>query len=363
MEKNNIVSEDKYKAPGLKQYTEFSTINNTKNDNDNSVFLGGADNDNSNANAKKTFILTVEKCKFGRVTYGYLFRFETEFHDKDLEIVSTSKETTQVIFTEKKFNKPNRNLSTSQLKDNKINNDILVSPKPRKIVSIANVHMESNNSNNNNSSSTNVNKQTLNKFFVPKMEKPFMLDVDKMVFVQHNNLQLTNEIKENIKEIAIKKVSKLNELYLQAEKKGKNSSEGSEEEEGSYNHEENEDDEDEENDVVNSSLEEDIIKPAPFQTNIKNKLFQISDEYYHVKMDKITLMIYDYKTRTTVKMNDIIHKSEVEQKLSDEKIITNDEKTQKEKEKAVKIANEQKNTKNGKNDDNIYKEKILKKQY
>ena len=348
MEKNNIVSEDKYKAPGLKQYTEFSTINNTKNDNDNSVFLGGADNDNSNANAKKTFILTVEKCKFGKVTYGYLFRFETEFHDKDLEIVSTSKETTQVIFTEKKFNKPNRNLSTSQLKDNKINNDILVSPKPRKIVSIANVHMESNNSNNNNSSSTNVNKQTLNKFFVPKMEKPFMLDVDKMVFVQHKDLQLTNEIKENIKEIAIKKVSKLNELYLQAEKKAKNSSEGSEEEEGSYNHEENEDDEDEENDVVNSSLEEDIIKPAPFQTNIKNKLFQISDEYYHVKMDKITLMVYDYKTRTTVKMNDVIHKSEVEQKLSDEKIITNDEKTQKEKEKADKIAKDQKNAKNGK---------------
>ena len=350
MEKNNIVSEDRYKAPGLKQYTEFSTINATTK-NDDSVFLGGADNDNSNANAKKTFILSVEKCKFGKVTYGYLFRFETEFHDKDLELISTSKETTQVIFNDKKSNNPGRNFSSSNVSNLKKSSDLQVTPQPRKITSIANIHEDINNGNNNQS---NNNKQVLNKLFVPKMEKPFMLDVDKMVFVQHKNLTQANEIKENLKEIAIKKVSKLNEIYLNAEKKRKNSNSENEEDEENENNEgeENEDDEDEENDVVNSSLEEDIIKPAPFQTNIKNKLFQITDEYYHVKMDKITFMLYDYKSRTTIKVNETNHKSEVEQKLSDEKIITSDEKAQKEKEKAVKIANEQKNTKNGKNDDN-----------
>jgi hypothetical protein len=70
-------------------------------------------------------------------------------------------------------------------------------------------------------------------------------------------------------------------------------------------------------------------------------------------MDKITFMIYDYKSRTTVKINDIVHKSEVEQKLSDEKILKNDNKAQKEKEKEDKIAAEKKNAKNGnKNTDN-----------
>ena len=352
MEKNNIISDDIYKSPGGK-YTEFSTVNNTKKE-DNDVFLGGGDNDNSNANAKKTFILTIEKCKFGKVTYGYLFRFETEFHDKDLELISTSKETTQVIFTDKKYVKPGRNLSTSSVNNiNKKNKDIVVVPEPRKIVSIANVHE---NLNNNLGANNNNKQQVLNKLFVPKMEKPFMLDVDKMVFVQHKNLEQSNDIKENLKEIAIKKLSKLNELYVNAEKKRKNSSSiGSEEEENNEdeNDNENDEDEDEENDVVNSSLEENIIKPAPFQTNIKSKLFQITDEYYHVKMDKITFMIYDYKSRTTVKINDIVHKSEVEQKLSDEKILTNDDKAQKEKEKEDKIAAEKKNAKNGnKNTDN-----------
>ena len=360
MEKNNIISDDIYKSPGGK-YTEFNTINNTINNtkkDDDGVFLGGGDNDNSNANAKKTFILTVEKCKFGKVTYGYLFRFETEFHDKDLELVSTSKETTQVIFTDKKYSKPGRNFSSSHVNNINKNRDI-VAPKPRKIVSIANVHENLNNNISGNNYNNNTNKQqVLNKLFVPKMEKPFMLDVDKMVFVQHTNLEQSNDIKENLKEIAIKKLSKLNELYLNAEKKRKNSSsngseEGENNEDEDDNENENDEDEEEENDVVNSSLEENIIKPAPYQTNIKSKLFQIADEYYHVKMDKITFMIYDYKSRTTVKVNDIIHKSEVEQKLSDEKVLTSDEKAQKEKEKEDKLAAEKKNSKNGnKNTDN-----------
>ena len=180
-----------------------------------------------------------------------------------------------------------------------------------------------------------------------------MLDVGKMVFVQHNNLELVNDIKENLKEIAIKKVSRLNEELLEQEKRKKNS----ESEENSENGEDNNEDdyeegEDEENeDVVNSSLGEDIIKPAPFQTNIKSKLFQINDEYYHVKLDKITYMIYDYKSRTTVKVNDFVFKSEVEQKLSDEKVITKDNKAQKEKEKADKDENDKKNS-NDKDDKN-----------
>ena len=176
-----------------------------------------------------------------------------------------------------------------------------------------------------------------------------MLDVGKMVFVQHNNLEMINDIKENLKEIAIKKVSRLNEEYLEQEKRKKNNEEGSEENTDNYEDEEGEgdgDNEDEENeDVVNSSLGEDIIKSVPFQTNIKNKLFQITDEYYHVKFDKITYMIYDYKTRTTVKVTDTVFKSEVEQKLSDEKIITSDNKAKKEKEKADKDENDKKNKK------------------
>ena len=137
---------------------------------------------------------------------------------------------------------------------------------------------------------------------------------------------------------------------LKNQKKRKNSSsngseEGENNEDEDDNENENDEDEEEENDVVNSSLEENIIKPAPYQTNIKSKLFQITDEYYHVKMDKITFMIYDYKSRTTVKVNDIIHKSEVEQKLSDEKVLTSDEKAQKEKEKEDKLAAEKNNNK------------------
>ena len=180
------------------------------------------------------------------------------------------------------------------------------------------------------------------------MEKPFILDVGKMVFVQHNNLEMINDIKENLKEIAIKKVSRLNEEYLEQEKRKKNNEEGSEENTENYEDEEGEgdgdgDNEDKENeDVVNSSLGEDIIKTAPFQTNIKNKLFQISDEYYHVKFDKITYMIYDYKSRTTIKINDMVFKSEVEKKLSDEKVITSDNKAKKEKEKEDKEKNEKK---------------------
>ena len=78
MEQNNIVSEDFVAKKFGGKYTEFSTINNTKLETIN-VFLGGTENDNANANAKKTFILTVEKCKFGKVKYGYLFRFELNF--------------------------------------------------------------------------------------------------------------------------------------------------------------------------------------------------------------------------------------------------------------------------------------------
>ena len=78
MEQNNIVSEDFVAKKFGGKYTEFSSINNTKQETIN-VFLGGTENDNANANAKKTFILTVEKCKFGKVTYGYLFRFELNF--------------------------------------------------------------------------------------------------------------------------------------------------------------------------------------------------------------------------------------------------------------------------------------------
>ena len=58
-------------------------------------------------------------------------------------------------------------------------------------------------------------------------------------------------------------------------------------------------------------------------------------------------MVYDYKTRTTVKVTDTVFKSEVEQKLSDEKVITNDNKAKKEKEKADKDENDKKNNKDG----------------
>ena len=109
MEKNNIVSEDFVAKKFGGKYTEFSSINNTKQETIN-VFLGGTENDNANANAKKTFILTVEKSKFGKVTYGYLFRFETEFHDKDLDLITTSKETREYVFKDKNSS----NLSVSK---------------------------------------------------------------------------------------------------------------------------------------------------------------------------------------------------------------------------------------------------------
>ena len=354
MEKNNLQNEDFSRKKFHGQYTEFSTINNTKADNA-SVFLGGSENDNANANAKKTFILSVEKCKFGKITYGYLFRFETEFHDKDLDLVTTSKETKEYAFKEKtgsNISKPSRVQSEKdvihQTHVPEQNNLEVIKPKPKKFVSNNLVHDDINQSGIGKNNNSKSNNKVLNKLFIPKMEKPFMLDVGKMVFVQHNNLELVSDIKENLKEIAIKKVSRLNEEYLEQEKKRKKTnSEDEENSEGNYEDEEGEDEENE--DVVNSSLGEDIIKPTAFQTtNIKNKLFQIADEYYHVKFDKITLMIYDYKSRTTVKVNDVEFKSEVEQKLTDEKTITNDNKTKKEKEKADKEENDKKN-KDGKN--------------
>ena len=351
MEKNNIANEEFTDKKLRGKYTEFSSINNTKADNA-SIFLGGTENDNMNANAKQNFILTITKCKFGKITYGYVFRFETEFHDKDLDLVTTSKETREYVFKEKgasslSINKPTRVQSGKEIKTqlHVSDNNISDIAKPKKYISINNVHEEVNQSSN--IGTNNKGQKVLNKLFVPKMEKPFMLDVSKMVFVQHNNLELVNDIKENLKEIAIKKVSRLNEEYLEQEKRKKNSeSEENSEDNGEDNNEDDyEEGEDEENeDVVNSSLGEDIIKPAPFQTNIKSKLFQISDEYYHVKLDKITLMVYDYKSRTTVKVNDVVFKSEVEQKLSDEKVITKDNKAQKEKEKADKDENDKKNS-------------------
>ena len=361
MEKNGLVNEDFVEKKLGGKYTEFASINNTKQENVN-IFLGGTENDNVNANAKKTFILTVEKCKFGKVTYGYLFRFETEFHDKDLDLITTSKETREYVFKDKNasnlsVSKPLRGHSEKEILNqtplgSEKNKMDIVKPLPKKYISINNIHEEITQSGN----STNTkNQKVLNKSFVPKMEKPFLLDVGKMVFVQHNNLEMINDIKENLKEIAIKKVSKLNEEYLEQEKKKKKNEEDSEENSENYDEEEGEgDNEDEENEeVVNSSIGEDIIKPAAFQTNIKSKLFQITDEYYHVKLDKITYMVYDYKTRTTVKVNDTIFKSEVEQKLSDEKIITNDNKAKKEKEKADKNENDKKDGKNSDDKNNL----------
>ena len=64
-------------------------------------------------------------------------------------------------------------------------------------------------------------------------------------------------------------------------------------------------------------------------------------------------MVYDYKTRTTVKVNDTIFKSEVEQKLSDEKIITNDNKAKKEKEKADKNEKDKNDDKNSDDKNNL----------
>ena len=352
MEKNNLQHEEFSPKKLRGQYTEFSTINNTKADNV-SVFLGGSADDNSNANAKKTFILSVEKCKFGKITYGYLFRFETEFHEKDLDLMTTSKETREYVFKEKNvsnISKPTRVQSGIELINQPLLNEqknLEVINKPKKFISNNLIHDDINQSESGNKNKSNP--KVLNKSFIPKMEKPFVLDVGKMVFVQHKNLELVNDIKENLKEIAIQKVSRINEEIKQ-EKKRKNTNNEEEEnsEEGNYEDEEGEGEDEENEDVVNSSLGEDIIKPTPFQTNIKNKLFQIGDEYYHVKFDKITFMIYDYKSRTTVKANDMVFKSEVEKKLSDEKVITSDNKAKKEKEKEDKEKNEKKK-KDGKN--------------
>ena len=173
MEKNGIVSEDVVQKKFGGKYTEFSTINNTKQETVN-VFLGGTENDNANANAKKTFILTVEKCKFGKVTYGYLFRFETEFHDKDLDLITTSKETREYVFKDKNtsnlsVSKPMRGHSEKEIINNgsEKNKLEIVKPIPKKYISISNVHEEINQGSN--ISNKNNNQKILNKAFVPKM--------------------------------------------------------------------------------------------------------------------------------------------------------------------------------------------------
>jgi hypothetical protein len=139
------------------------------------------------------------------------------------------------------------------------------------------------------------NSIKIDKNFVPDSENFFMLDPQKMSYLI--NPKNVNEVKEAIREEAIKKIN------LESSLVESNSSSATNSENSNYEEEEE------------SEIEDSVVSPNNHFLSEKHKQ---NLEYYPVDFNNFKLLTYDYKQNAIVEVTEWIKESQVEYKRNED---------------------------------------------
>ena len=336
------------------------------------------DNEASNVTGQpkegKNFIMNVKKIKFNKVTKGYIFNFTVKEKDHIISSFLVNNSTSNMLSNISKINP--QNITKSKIDE--------PTPTPDGNNNQSKFNNQNNNNNNNNiDNQANVSSSEVNKFikkddnnvgsnivskdnvndfgghrvpgdFIPKFNKGFVLDAQKMRFIQKDeiNEQFREKMKGKIKNLALEKLQNENMLKKKDTKSNtddsnKNSDEEEESGEGSLDENSEEKEESSEKSKSYDSELQDEVKEMNVKPEIKNiekfvPTVKIQDEYYKVNMSKITYYVYNYATRTTTQQKDYVNTSKVDEIIKDEINQTNkidSDNNNKKKEKLKKESN------------------------